>query len=289
MVIRRAYGRSLRARMLAQTAGKCRFNRNFTAHCDLGAELSGAASPSPRTLPPAQPKPCSSRFDQPTGTAGCGARAGKHCHADPGRQGTAMSASDESHTQQDAARRRDAIADMQERLTQFSRTVGRARDGLPEQHADALSRIEQEIGSLGERIAAFSPEGQSRERADASSAPAAPPEADNPWDPQSAEVLMQAYESAEAQFTAAGPEAESHRRRQWPREVEAAGAAGAPSLRSAVARGTLCRHRRAAAARSGGHQFWQRARCPRSAPRPVRATPRLAPSAIWRWGRTARV
>ena len=132
-----------------------------------------------------------------------------------------MSASDENHTQQDAARRRDAIADMQERLTQFSRTVGRARDGLPEQHADALSRIEQEIGSLGERIAAFSPEGQSRERGDASSAPAAPPEADNPWDPQSAEALMQAYELAEAQFTAAGPEAELHRRRQWPREVEA--------------------------------------------------------------------
>ena len=140
-----------------------------------------------------------------------------------------MSASDESNTQQDAARRRDAIADMQERLAQFGRTVGRARDGLPEQHAEALSRIEQEIGSLGERIAAFAPEGQRRERGGAPSAPAAPTDADNPWDPQSAEALMQAYELAEAQFADAGPEGEASRNRQWPRETEAAGPHARPA------------------------------------------------------------
>ena len=133
-----------------------------------------------------------------------------------------MSASEQSNTPQDAARRREAIADMQERLAQFGRLVGQVRDGLPEQHAEALSRIEQGIGSLAERIAAFGQDGQRQERAGASSAPAAPTDADDPWDPQSAEALMRAYEMAEAQFTSAGQEGRAPRYRQWPREAEAA-------------------------------------------------------------------
>ena len=51
---------------------------------------------------------------------------------------------------------------MQERLDQLGRQVGQVRTGLPEQHAGALGRLEQEIAGLSERIAAFGQERQSQ-------------------------------------------------------------------------------------------------------------------------------
>ena len=66
----------------------------------------------------------------------------------------------------DADRRHcDALADMQERLGQFGRQVEQVRAGLPEQYAGALTRLEQEIAGLTERIAAFGRERQAQKGA----------------------------------------------------------------------------------------------------------------------------
>ena len=122
-------------------------------------------------------------------------------------------------TPQDASRHREAIADMQERLAQFGRLVGQVREGLPEHQAQALGRIELGIESLAERIAAFGHDGQRRERADTPAASPTPADADDPWNAQSAEALMQAYETAEAESRSAGQEARAYRYRQGPREA----------------------------------------------------------------------
>ena len=111
-----------------------------------------------------------------------------------------MPAPEQTDTPQDASSRRAALADMQERLAQFGLLVGQVREGLPEQHAQALGRIELGIESLAERIAAFGHDGQRHERTSAPAASPAPADADDPWNAQSAEALMQAYEMAQAEI-----------------------------------------------------------------------------------------
>lgn len=117
----------------------------------------------------------------------------------------------------DADRRHgDALKDMQERLGQFGRQVDQVRSGLPEQYAGGLSRIEQEIAALAERIAAFGRERQSHKGLSGGTSrglsggtspgmggPAQPESAaaaDEPWDARSAEALTRVYEMAEAEL-----------------------------------------------------------------------------------------
>lgn len=104
----------------------------------------------------------------------------------------------------DADRRHcDALADMQERLGQFGRQVEQVRAELPEQHAGALARLEQEIARLTERIAAFGRERQSHKGPGRTVQPEAPPAGDEPWDAQSAEALTRVYEMAQAEAASA--------------------------------------------------------------------------------------
>lgn len=138
-----------------------------------------------------------------------------------------MPSSEPSKTQQDTSHHRDVVADMQERLVQFGRLVGQVRDGRPEQRAEALSRIEQGIASLLERIKALGLEGQRQVRAAA--APVVAADAEEPWDPQSAEDLMRAYETAEAEFSHAGQQTRAPTAREWPGEAQAAGPQPMPS------------------------------------------------------------
>jgi localization factor PodJL len=140
-----------------------------------------------------------------------------------------MPSSEQSKTQQETSHHHDAVADMQERLVQFGRLVGQVRDGLPEQRAEALSRIEQGIAGLSERIAALGLDGQRQARLATVSAPAMPADPEEQWDPQSAEDLMRAYETAEAEFSRAGELARAPSIREWPREAQAAGPQPMPS------------------------------------------------------------
>jgi localization factor PodJL len=138
-----------------------------------------------------------------------------------------MPSSEHSKTQQDTSHHDDAVADMQERLVQFGRLVGQVRDGLPERHADALRRIEQGIAGLSERIAAFGRSG-GRPAGAAEAARTSPAEAEDVWDPQSAEELMRAYETAEAEFSGAQQQARPQVR-EWPREGQAAAPQAVPA------------------------------------------------------------
>ena len=140
-----------------------------------------------------------------------------------------MPSSEQSNTQQDTSHHGDAIADMQERLVQFGRLLGQIRDGLPEQRAEALSRIEQGIAGLSERIAALGLDGQRQARVATVSTPAVPADAEAPWDPQSAEDLMRAYERAEAEFSRSGQPARVPAARERSREAQAAGLQPMPS------------------------------------------------------------
>jgi localization factor PodJL len=112
----------------------------------------------------------------------------------------------------DADRRHcDALNDMQERLGQFGRQVDQVRAGLPEQHAGALTRIEQEIAALAERIAAFGRERLSPRDASGAAQPEVPAVADEPWDAQSAEALTRVYEMAQADLQSARPQSRTTR------------------------------------------------------------------------------
>jgi hypothetical protein len=103
----------------------------------------------------------------------------------------------------DADRRHcDALADMQERLGQFRRQVEQVRAGLPEQHAGALTRLQQEIAGLSERIAAFGRQRQSQKVTSGTAQAEASAAADEPWDAQSAEALTRVYEMAQAEDSA---------------------------------------------------------------------------------------
>jgi localization factor PodJL len=126
-----------------------------------------------------------------------------------------MPSFDESHTQQnprhlDAGGAEggqvldlEALADLQERLAQLGHIIGEARNGLPEVQAEALGRIEQGIARLSDRMAAF---GHDRRRQGSAAArPVATAEAGEPWDVESAEALMRAYETAEAEAASGGP------------------------------------------------------------------------------------
>ena len=121
-----------------------------------------------------------------------------------------MSASDERNRQPDVARSA-MIADMQARLAQFGQLVAQIREGLPEHHKRVLTRIEQGMGSLAERLGALGREGQKSERVALPPSPVVPtsepPSEDEPWDPQSAEELMLICEAAEEELAGAGPQA----------------------------------------------------------------------------------
>jgi len=144
------------------------------------------------------------------------------------REGTAMSACDERNPQPDAAHRA-RIADLQARLAQCGRLIAQIREELPEHDAHALSRLEQGIGSLAERVGTLGQEGQGPERvATAASAGLAASE-DEPWDTQSAEELMRIHEAANAQW--ADPAAPRHYRAWRPSEGVAPAQAAEPPAR----------------------------------------------------------
>jgi len=115
----------------------------------------------------------------------------------------------------DADRRHcDALGGMQERLAQLGRQLDQVRADLPAQHAGALQRIEDGVGTLAARIADFG-------RLRLGEAPAQVV-TDEPWDAASAEALTRVYEEAETERTANPP----------PRRPRAE-AAAAPSARRA--------------------------------------------------------
>ena len=89
-----------------------------------------------------------------------------------------MSSSEQSKTHRDIS----PIADIQERLAQFSNLVAEIRDDLPEQHAEAMSRIERGIGDLASRIAVFGHEELPTAQISAPSVAGEDADADDPWD-----------------------------------------------------------------------------------------------------------
>ncbi|HEY7083932.1 MAG TPA: hypothetical protein VH519_03875 [Hyphomicrobiaceae bacterium] len=107
-----------------------------------------------------------------------------------------MSAADERDTPAQAARQRAMIAEIEARLAQFGWLTAQIREGLPEHHAQDLTRIEQGIGSLMQRIGALGRESErAGERTTPPPSPTVPSSEDDPWDPQSAEALMRVYEA----------------------------------------------------------------------------------------------
>jgi localization factor PodJL len=122
------------------------------------------------------------------------------------------------------------------------------RAELPEQQAQALSRIEQGIGRLARRMSALGWEGR-REGAAMPPPPSSwrlAPSGEEPWDPQSAEELMRIYEAMHAQSAGADQEAQERRQpqcqphcqpqcqSQWSREGLAATPAPEPQPRDAA-------------------------------------------------------
>jgi localization factor PodJL len=102
-----------------------------------------------------------------------------------------------------------AITDMQGRLRQLGRQVEQIRTDLPQEHAGALCRLEQEIVGLTERIAAFGHERQAQ-KARRTGHPHMPTGGGEPceepwdklWDAQSAEALTRICEMAHAESPA---------------------------------------------------------------------------------------
>ncbi|HSR79566.1 MAG TPA: hypothetical protein VLL28_02205 [Hyphomicrobiaceae bacterium] len=114
-----------------------------------------------------------------------------------------MSAADERDTPAQAARQRAMIAEIEARLAQFGQLTTQIREGLPEHHAQDLTRIEQGIGSLAQRIGALGREkGRAGEGIDLPPSPTALSSEDDPWDTQSAEELMRVYEAVSAEAAA---------------------------------------------------------------------------------------
>jgi localization factor PodJL len=148
-----------------------------------------------------------------------------------------MSAADERDTPAQAARQRGMIAEIEARLAQFGRLTAQIREGLPEHHAQDLTRIEQGIGSLAQRISALGRQSEREvaggERIALSPSPPVPPTEDEPWDPQSAEELMRVYEAVSAETAAPGPQVKVHPR-PWSNQPAAAAAAPEPPLRDAA-------------------------------------------------------
>src|SRR5215468_469223 len=140
-----------------------------------------------------------------------------------------MSAANERDTPAQTACLRAMIAEIEARLAHFGRLTAEIREALPEHHAQDLTRIEQGIGGLAQRIGALWRESErARERVALSASPRVPPTDDDPWDPQSAEELMRVYEavSAEASARRATPHP-----RPWSRQAAAAAAATEPPFR----------------------------------------------------------
>src|SRR5262249_22704727 len=112
------------------------------------------------------------------------------------REEMPMSAADEREAPAQAARQRAMIAEIEARLAQFGWLTAQIREGLPEHHAQDLTRIEQGIGSLMQRIGALGRESErAGERTTPPPSPTVPSSEDDPWDPQSAEALMRVYEA----------------------------------------------------------------------------------------------
>ncbi len=134
----------------------------------------------------------------------------------------------------DADRRhRDALNDLEERLSQFGRHVDQARAGLPEQHAEALGRIEEGIADLAHRIAAFARERQSQRAAGGRAGPpSVPGDPSEPWDAKSAEALTRVYEMAEADQRNIGA-------RRRPQPLQAQAPASQPAQATAITQAWL--------------------------------------------------
>jgi hypothetical protein len=151
-----------------------------------------------------------------------------------------MSASDERTTRLDATRRPASIADFEARFAHLGRMLAEIRAELPEEHAQALSRIEQGIGRLAQRMSVLGWEGQ-RDGAEGVAIPPPPPPSwqlvpsrEEPWDPQSAEELMRVYEAIHAQSAGAAQEAQERWQHQGSSEGLAAAPAPEPAPRDAA-------------------------------------------------------
>jgi localization factor PodJL len=109
-----------------------------------------------------------------------------------------MAFPEQSKPQQDraGAKSSDALADLRERLGQFARQIEQLREGLPDEQAHVLARVERGIAHLAKRVAVI---GQNREEPHFA-APIVEDDPDSPWDAQSAEALMRVYETAEAEY-----------------------------------------------------------------------------------------
>ena len=137
-----------------------------------------------------------------------------------------MSAADERDTPAKSVRQRAMIAEIEARLAQFGRLTAQIREGLPEHHAQDLTRFEQGIGSLAHRIGTLGAEkGRAGESVGLPRSPTVPPVEEDPWDPRSAEELMRLYEAVGAETAA--QRATAHPR---PRSRPAAQTATAPEL-----------------------------------------------------------
>src|SRR5262245_15653991 len=143
-----------------------------------------------------------------------------------------MSAANERDTPAQTACLRAMIAEIEARLAHFGRLTAEIREALPEHHAQDLTRIEQGIGGLAQRIGALWRESErARERVALSASPRVPPTDDDPWDPQSAEELMRVYEAVSAEGVAPAPRVRPHFR-PWSSREPAVPAAPEPSLRT---------------------------------------------------------
>ena len=155
-----------------------------------------------------------------------------------------MSSSDQAKTQHTAAgledalqriagqvgdadrRHRDVLADMQARLGQFDRQVEEVAPAVPEQYAGALGRLEHEIASLTERVAAFGQERQARKErcntAPSKATPGANNPWDEPWDARSAEALTRIYETTQADSPPSRRPRPASGRQPWPMQAATA-------------------------------------------------------------------
>ena len=109
-----------------------------------------------------------------------------------------MAFPEQSKPQQDRAAEKnsEALADVRERLAQFARQIEQLREGLPDEQAQVLARVERGIAHLAKRVAVI---GQNRQEQHFA-APVVEDDPDSPWDAQSAEALMRVYETAEAEY-----------------------------------------------------------------------------------------
>jgi localization factor PodJL len=123
---------------------------------------------------------------------------------------------------QQASAAGDATAELRDRLAQFGRQIEQLRQGLPGDQMEALARIEHGIAYLAERVAAIARDRPARGAGETIPALLAAADIDEPWDAESAEALMRAWETAQAEC-AGSPRPVRHATRDMPGEAPAAG------------------------------------------------------------------